>query len=87
MRLLPGEQPQTTSGRFCTPFPKANCGTERKAVNAVKKIGEWLRDNAIQEARSRGDDHNLRIIDGIRSGKASQADRDFMHMYLFGVVR
>ena len=54
-----GATPTTVSGRQTTPTPKQldpslPTTTGRKLLNAKKRTDEWLRDNAVAEARARG---------------------------------
>ena len=79
----PGEILNTATGRKTTPFPKWDTSTPRKAKNSEKKINEWLMDNAIEEARSRGDDFNLRQFEGNRDNP-TVSDRESANEYLFG---
>jgi hypothetical protein len=72
----------SSTGRETTPFPKVDCTSEGKAKNTLKRVDLWLMDNAIAEAKSRGDDFNLRVFEACRT-KPSQADRDSAEHYLF----
>lgn len=82
-KIAAGEIVTTVSGRETTPFPKTDIGSNRKAVNTIKRIDYWLMDNAIAEARSRGDKYNLRQFEANRD-KPSTADKDSAELYLFG---
>ena len=55
-----GEVVRTATGRQTTPFPKVDNSNNRKATNTEKRVAAWLRENAIEEAKARGDDFNLR---------------------------
>lgn len=81
--VLGGEVVLTSSGRETSPFPKVSNKTNRKAVNTVRKVDSWLMDNAIEEAKSRGDEFNQRQFEQNRD-KPSQADKDSAEEYLFG---
>jgi GNAT superfamily N-acetyltransferase len=76
--LAPGESVRTSSGRATSPFPSFKKITSK----IVRDIDAWLISNAAEEARSRNDDFNLRIFEGIK--KPSPADKDAAEMYLFG---
>jgi len=73
-----GDVFKTATGRLTTPFPKQK---------ADKYVTQWLIDNAVAEAESRGDRWNA---DGFRNttllkrGNLTPADSDSIHMYLYG---
>ncbi len=79
-----GETWRTAGGRDTTPFPKVDVSTERKARNTRRRADQWLIDNAQAEARSRGDNFNLRQFEQLRAGNLSPADQESAEMYLFG---
>lgn len=83
-KLAAGEVVLTSSGRPTTPFPSFNFDTNRKATNSVRKVDEWLLQNAIEEAKSRGDDYNHTIFSGETAKNLPQASKDSMEEYLFG---
>ena len=76
--IMPGHQFVTSSGRLTTPYPKQK--SERYA-------SQWLIDNAVDEAKSRGDRFNSTIFASykpLKDGTLSTADREGMLMYLYG---
>ncbi len=83
MKLGPGQIVLTASGRQTTPFPKIALGTDRNAAATVKRVNQWLMDNATLEARARGDEFNAPIFEA-NSDNPQQADRDSAEEYLFG---
>jgi len=56
--LETGETYLTSSGRETAPVPKTG------KTNLVKKLQRWLLDEAIAEAKARGDDYNLVQFEG-----------------------
>lgn len=81
--LSAGEVVLTATGRKTTPFPaKLDITSNRKAGNTVKRVDQWLMDNAVEEARARGDEFNLRQFEHNRE-KPSPADKDSAEVYLF----
>lgn len=42
------------SGRQLTPVPDLSSQTDRKATASIKRLHQWLRDNAIEEAKATG---------------------------------
>ncbi len=80
--LADGEVVLTATGRKTTPFPKLGFGSERKTQNTVRRVDQWLMDNAVEEAKARGDEFNLRQFEANRK-KPSPADKDSAEMYLF----
>ncbi len=79
-----GEIATTATGRKTTPYPKIDTTTNRKAINTVKRVDKWLTDNAIAEAKSRGDEFNLLQFEGMDAKKLSPADKSSVNQYLFG---
>lgn len=73
---------ETATGRMTTGFPKWDFSTIGKARNSEKRINEWLMDNAIEEAKARGDGFNLRQFESGRD-KPSISDIESANMYLF----
>ncbi len=74
---------ETTTGRAVSPLPKIDANSRRKGKNTETRIDEWLNQNAIDEARSRKDDFNLRTFESQQGKKLSPADRETAYDYLF----
>lgn len=75
--IMPGDTFSTLSGRTTTPYPKQK---------GEKYASQWLIDNAVAEAESRGDSYNARSFGAtkpMKRGDLAPADRDSMLMYLF----
>lgn len=83
MKLEAGEQVRTSSGRETTPFPKIDTTSKGKTTNTLKRVDQWLMQNALDEATARGDDFNARQFEANKD-KPSQADKDSAEEYLFG---
>jgi hypothetical protein len=81
-QLNAGEVVRTASGRLTSPFPKIDIGTDRKAGTTLKRIEQWLIQNALDEAQSRDDDFNVLQFKASLS-KPQQADKDCAEHYLF----
>ena len=82
MMLAAGEVVLTATGRKTTPFPKIDASSDRKAGNTVKRVDQWLMQNALAEARARGDEFNARQFEA-NADKPSQSDKDSAEFYLF----
>ena len=82
--LAAGEVVTTSSGRQTTPFPKIDTGSDRKAQNTIKRVDKWLHENAVKEAKSRGDDFNLTQFSAEDPARLPPASKDAMEEYLFG---
>ncbi|WP_235180417.1 LPD23 domain-containing protein [Pseudomonas aeruginosa] len=82
-KLGSGEVVTTSSGRQTTPFPKVSVDTNRKATGTIKGVDLWLMQNALDEARSRGDEFNARQFEA-NLAKPQRADKDAAEEYLFG---
>lgn len=83
-KLSPGEQVLTSTGRSTSPFPQFSVKSKGEATKAVKNIDKWIRENAIEEAKSRGDEHNQRMFEGEKESGFPPASKDAMEDYLFG---
>ncbi|MGW8180117.1 MAG: hypothetical protein ACWGQW_15360, partial [bacterium] len=83
-KLGAGEVRKTVSGRTTTPFPKVNVSTERTSTLTIRRVDKWLMDNAIEEAKARGDVFNLRQFEGENPKNIPLASKDAMEEYLFG---
>lgn len=79
-----GEIVRSSSGRLCAPFPKVDLGGERKCTNTIKRVEQWLMQNALDEAEARGDEFNALQFKACLA-KPQQADKDCAEQYLFGV--
>ena len=77
-----GEIVTTLSGRRTTPFPKVNTKTKAGATRTIKAVDRWLMQNALDEAKSRGDEFNARQFQANLSNP-SQADKYSAEAYLF----
>lgn len=79
-----GEVVRSSSGRLCSSFPKVDLEGERKASNTLKRVDQWLMQNALDEAEARGDEFNALQFKACLA-KPQQADKDCAEQYLFGV--
>lgn len=83
MKLEAGEQVRTSSGRETSPFPKIDSASKGKTTNTLKRVDQWLVQNALDEAKARGDEFNARQFEANKD-KPSTADKDSAEEYLFG---
>ena len=81
--LSEGEIVSTLSGRQTSPFPKLDTKSNRKCINTIKRIDNWLRENAINEAAAKGDEFNLLQFKNSNPIKLTKAEKDSMEYYLF----
>ena len=79
----PTEIETITRRRIAAP-PRIRLDTNRKCQNDVKKLEAWLKEQAIAEAASRGDDWNLMQFQAMKAGKLTTAEKDGANLYLFG---
>ena len=82
-RSRPTEVETVTRRRIAAP-PRIRLDTNRKCQNDVKKLEAWLKEQAIAEAASRGDDWNLMQFQAMKAGKLTTAEKDGANLYLFG---
>lgn len=60
--------------------------TNRKVINDLKIINQWLIDQSIMESVYNSDDFNHVGFSNTNLRNLSQADIDGMNLYLFGEV-
>lgn len=79
-----GDQMITISGRLSSPFPNLSFG-KIATGRTLKSVERWLCENALEEARSRGDTFNEVVFESeLKSvGRLPQASKDSMELYLF----
>jgi hypothetical protein len=82
--IASGEVVLTSSGRKTTPFPKVELESSRKTTSTEKRVSAWLHENAVAEARARGDEFNLLQFEGEDPRSLPQTTKDSFEMYLFG---
>ena len=85
-KMKEGEVRLTATGRETTPFPRIDMSTARKADATMKRVDNWLIDNAIAEAKARGDKFNLVQFENINRKNITKSDKDGAEIYLFGDV-
>jgi hypothetical protein len=78
-----GEQATTISGRETAPYPRLDFSTNRKAKNTIRRVNQWLIDEAIKEAEYRRDEYNARIFRHESVKNLPQACIESMQIYLF----
>jgi len=83
MMLSAGEKVLTVTGRETTPFPKFQGGTGKITQRHINDVDQWLMQNALDEAISRGDDFNATQFRA-NIKKPQMADKDSAEHYLFG---
>jgi hypothetical protein len=77
----------TLLGRILAP-PPIRISTNGKAKQDSLKADEWLRKEAINEARLRRDKFNLfQFEQAIDPKKMTQAEKEGLHIYLFGEIK
>ncbi|TRZ54052.1 MAG: hypothetical protein D4S01_00185, partial [Dehalococcoidia bacterium] len=78
--ILPGDQFKTSTGRVTTLYP--NYKRHNKADEKI--MNQWLIENAIAEAESRGDEFNLVQFKDEDASSLPPASRQGMNDYMFG---
>jgi hypothetical protein len=81
MMLAAGQRARTVGGHLTTPFPRGSTDTDRKIANWLRRVDEWLLDNARAEAAARGiNDSLLRTLD---AKTLTQSDKALAEAILF----
>ena len=81
---ISGGMVQTKSGRQIPAPIKVRLDSGRKATNDLKKQESWMREQALAEAKARGDEYNALQFNGMKPGKMTRANKDHALTYLFG---
>ncbi|MFA5753308.1 MAG: hypothetical protein WC910_09580, partial [Bacteroidales bacterium] len=77
---------KTLSGRVLAP-PAIRTSSNVVATKDSKKADEWLRREAIEEAKAKGDEFAGDQFKMANPAKMTQAEREGMHDYLFGETK
>lgn len=77
---------KTITGREIPNPPQIRLDSNRKAINDLKKLDQWLLDQAFDEAKSRNDDYFPLLIKNEKAGKLPVATKESINLYLFGEV-
>ncbi|HDV5593610.1 TPA: hypothetical protein RI785_002328 [Vibrio cholerae] len=78
--LLEGDVFRTVSGRITTPFPRTNYKSEKRNS---RNINEWLKNNAINEAKATNNEYMTTILSGLNVDNWSPADSSQVNLFLF----
>lgn len=70
---------KSKSGRELSPVPKIDCTTDRKITNSLKRMFNWMKDEAIKECN----DFVKPIVSRMNPDKMSNADVSFLNDILF----
>ena len=68
------------------PVPKIDCTSNRKSINTLKRVYNWLKVSCIKVAEYKNDDWNKMMFNCVNINNISQSDIDGMNLYLFGEV-
>ena len=76
----------TQSGRVTSRSPLINTTTSRKAHNSKKRLDEWLKLEAMAEAKHIGCDYWVTLVKGIKTvTELTAADTDMLNSMLWGI--
>ncbi len=82
--IASGEQLYSATGRKISPAPKIDTSSKLKLAGSIKRMNQWLYDEAMKEAVETGSDWNQTLIKGISVKSLSQSDKDTLNQILFG---
>lgn len=85
VKLGEGDTAYNDHGFITTEFPKIDLTNNRKTINTLKRIDEWLISNALLFAQSRNDKYMVLQFEQISKNmkNISQSDKDCAEYYLF----
>lgn len=72
------------SGREMRPVPRIDLSSLGKTTNSLRRLFQWLIDEARSEALSREDDYARVLFHGMQAHRLSQDDKATLNQYLFG---
>jgi hypothetical protein len=81
--IVTGDVFTTPSGRTTTPAPKIDCTSERKTLNTIKRLHQWMIDEARKEAEATKNDFLGVQLSGMSVKNLSQSDIDTLNYILF----
>lgn len=73
---------RTKSGRETSPAPKIEATSDRKTNASIKRLDQWLLDEARKEVE--GNSYQTTLLKGLDVNNFSQSDRDTVNQLLFG---
>lgn len=82
--IASGEQLYSATGRKIALAPKIDTSSKLKLSGSMKRMNQWLYDEAMKEAVETGSDWNQTLIKGIQVKNLSQSDKDTLNQILFG---
>jgi hypothetical protein len=81
MMISTGEVVHSATGRKLSPAPKIDCTSDRKCLNTIKRIHEWLKKEAIEECKAVGNELALLLVSNIDLKNVSPSDVDEMILF------
>ena len=82
--IASGEQLYSATGRKISPAPKIDTSSRGKLSNSMKRMHQWIYDEAMKEAVESGSDWNQTLVKGIQIGNLSTSDLETLNNILFG---
>lgn len=80
-----GDRPVTRGGYLCSPFPKVDMSTNRRAINTTKRLYKWLFTNAMDLAHTEGNSMSESIFKReLQEKHPPPASIEGANEYLFG---
>jgi len=83
MMISTGEVLKSKSGRQMSPAPRIDCTSDRKTLNTLKRVREWMKQEALLECRALKQYFAEQIINCINVLNISQSDIDTLNDILF----
>lgn len=81
MILSEGQQ-VIKNGYVTTPFPHVDTTTSRRMINTLKRVHEWLLNNAKELAKETKNEWMLLLLNGMKVDNLSVSDLDTLNEYL-----
>lgn len=78
-----GDVLTSPSGRTMSPVPKVDATSDRKTQNTMRRVDQWMHNEAVAEASATGNEYLGTLLDAMNPKRLSQSDRDSLNDILY----
>ena len=86
MKLGTADRLRTHSGREMAPVPRIDLSSNGKLHNSIKRMKEWLIEEARTEAAATHNSYVTTLFQAMRVDNLSMSDVDSLNLYLFNAT-